>query len=140
MHLRATATLAGPRPLLAGAIHVVRGGELCGRGRIGYVGRGKPYEVRAAASMTACACAATSRSRARPPRDEHRRVARTVKLYVSNLGGEQRELLITERVPVSEIRDVEISIGQTSGMRFDPKDGFAHFDLNLDSSATASSS
>lgn len=136
VHLRATATLAGPRPLLAGPIHVVRGGELCGRGRIGYVGRGEPFEVGFGVDDGLRVRRHVEESRETTPVVGTQKVARTVKLYVSNLGGERRKLLITERVPVSEIRDVEISIGQTSGMRFDPKDGFAHFDLDLDGRAT----
>ena len=42
-----------------------------------------------------------------------------------------RRVLITERIPVSEIREIEIVVKQTSGMRWDGKDGFAHFDLDL---------
>ena len=37
---------------------------------------------------------------------------------------------------VSEIREVEVSVERTSGMRWDGKDGFAHFDLELPGRAT----
>ncbi|MFO0572449.1 MAG: DUF4139 domain-containing protein [Polyangia bacterium] len=130
-HLRASATLTGPRPLLAGPVAVLRGGELCGRGRIGFIGRGEPFEI---------GLGTDDGLRVRRKVDEQRetatltgaqRIFRTVRLYVSNLSGTAKRLVVTERVPISEIADVEVTLTQTSGMRYDPKDGFAHFDLEL---------
>ena len=43
---------------------------------------------------------------------------------------------MSERVPVSEIREVEVHVDRGSGMRWDGKDGFAHFDLDLPARAT----
>ena len=135
-HLRATATLLGPRPLLAGPVHVVRGSELVGRGRIGFVGRGEPFELGFGPDDGLRVRRSVDETREVGTLSGAQKVTRTVRLFVSNLGGTRRRLLVTERVPVSELREVEIAVTQTSGMRFDPKDGFAHFDLELDGRAT----
>jgi len=136
VHLRATATLSGPRPLLAGPIHVVRGSELCGRGRVNYVGRGEPFELGFGIDDGLRVRRQVEESRETTPVVGTQKIARTIRLFVSNLSGERRKLLICERVPVSEIRDVEVAIGPSSGMRYDPKDGFAQFDLDLEGHAT----
>lgn len=130
-HLRATATLSGPRPLLAGPIHVVRNGELCGRGRIGYVGRGEPFEVGFGPDDGLRVRRQLTESREVTPVVGSQRITRTLKLFVSNLSGQQKQLTLSERIPVSEIRDVEVTLAQSSGMHFDPKDGFARFALDL---------
>lgn len=136
VHLRATATLSGPRPLLAGPVHVVRGKELCGRGRVNYVGRGEPFELGFGVDDSLRVRRAVEESRETTAVVGTQKIARTIKLYVSNLSGERRKLLLSERVPVSEIRDVEVTVGPSSGMRYDPKDGFAQFDLDLEGRAT----
>lgn len=131
-HFRATATLAGPRPLLAGPVHLVRGSELVGRGRIGYVGRGEPFEIGFGTDDGIRVRRQLEDQRETTPVVGTQKLTRTVKLFVSNLSGSRKRLLLTERVPVSELRDLEVAMLQSSGCRFDPKDGFAHFDLELE--------
>jgi len=135
-HLRATATLTGSRPLLAGPIVLSRGSELCGRGRVNFIGRGEPFELGFGPDDGLRVRRQVSEEREQAALTGTQRIARTVKLFVSNLGGSTRKLLVSERVPVSEIREVEISVERTSGMRWDGKDGFAHFDLELPGRAT----
>ena len=135
-HLRATATLTGLRPLLAGPVVLSRGTELCGRGRTGFVGRGEPFELGFGPDDGLRVRRQVSEEREQAALTGTQRVSRTVKLFVSNLSGTPRKLLITERVPVSEIREVEVSVERTSGMRWDGKDGFAHFDVELPGRAT----
>ena len=53
-----------------------------------------------------------------------------------NLWDKHSNTTVSERVPVSEIREVEVHVDRGSGMRWDGKDGFAHFDLDLPARAT----
>lgn len=131
VHVRATATLRGERPLLAGPVTVARGGEVAGRGRVGFVGRGEPFEL---------GFGVDDGLRVRRHVDEKREVAtitgaqkvtRTVRLYVSNLSGDARRLTVTERVPVSEVKDVEVTLVQTAGARHDARDGFLRWELDV---------
>ncbi len=135
-HLRATATLTGSRPLLAGPIAVVRNGELCGRGRIAYVGRGEPFEVGLGTDDGVRVRRQVQEQREVTPVVGTQKLTRTIKLFVSNLSGSARQLNLTERIPVSEIRDVEVTLLQSTGVHFDSKDGFAKFPLELPARAT----
>jgi uncharacterized protein (TIGR02231 family) len=135
-HLRATATLTGPRPLLAGPVVVVRNGELCGRGRIGYVGRGEPFEVGLGTDDAVRVRRQVEESREVTAVVGTQKLTRTVKLYVSNLSGSAQKVSLTERIPVSELREVEVTLLQSTGVQFDSKDGFARFPLDLPPRAT----
>lgn len=135
-HYRATATLTGSRPILAGPVTVLRGGELCGRGRIPFVGRGEPFEVGLGSDDGVRVRRKTEEQRETATLSGAQRIFRTVRLYVSNLSGGTRRVLLVERVPISEIADVEVTLTQTSGMKYDPRDGFATFEVDLPPRAT----
>lgn len=131
VHVRATATLTAPVPLLAGPVTVVRGGEVMGRGRVGFVGRGEPFEL---------GFGVDDGLRVRRHVEEKREVTsvigtqkiqRSVKVYVSNLGGESKRLTVSERVPVSEIEDVKVSLAQTGGGKHDARDGFLRWEIDV---------
>jgi uncharacterized protein (TIGR02231 family) len=133
-HLRATLTLSGGGPLLAGPVQVARGKSLVGRSKVGYVGAGEPFEL---------GFGPDDGVRVRRAQDEERdtamlgaqRLRRTVRVYLSNLSGEVRRALVTERVPVSEIDDVEIAINDATGWQIDD-DGFARVEVTLPPRAT----
>ncbi len=135
-HLRTTATLVGTRPLLAGPVVLSRGTELCGRGRTNFVGRGEPFELGFGPDDGVRVRRQVTEEREQAALTGTQRIARTVKLFVSNLSGKSRKLIVTERIPVSEIREVEVSVEKTSGMRWDGKDGFAHFDVEVPGRST----
>lgn len=135
-HLRATATLTGTRPLLAGPVHVIRGTELAGRSRVLFVAPGEPFELGFGIDDGLRVRRKVDESRETTAVLGTQKITRTVRLYVSNLSGERKPVLLTERVPVSEIRDVEINVQPGPGMRFDSKDGFVRIDCDLDPSAT----
>lgn len=136
VHVRATATLAGPTPLLAGPVRVVRGSEMVGRGRVGFVGRGEPFELGFGVDDGLRVRRAVEEKREVTPVIGTQKVQRTVKLYVSNLSGESRRLVVTERVPVSEIRDVAVEITSSVGARVDARDGFVKWELEVDARGT----
>jgi uncharacterized protein (TIGR02231 family) len=130
-HLRATATLSQGGPLLAGPVRVARGQSLVGRSKLGYVGGGEPFEL---------GFGADDGVRVRRTQDEERDTAavlgtqklrRTVKVYLSNLSGDVRRVLVTERIPVSEIDDVDVTLLDAPGWSFDTKDGFARMETIL---------
>jgi uncharacterized protein (TIGR02231 family) len=123
-HLRATATLTGAEPLLAGPVRLARGDSLVGRARLDFVAAGEPFEV---------GLGVDDGLRVRRRVDEKRdagavlgtqKIQRTVALHLSNLGGAERRVEITERIPVSEIDDLEVRMGGSNGWRIDTKDGF----------------
>jgi uncharacterized protein (TIGR02231 family) len=135
-HLRAAATLTQGGPLLAGPVRVARGMSLVGRSKLDYVGKGEPFEI---------GFGADDGVRVRRTRDEERdtvtligtqKLRRTVKIYLVNLSAEPKHVLVTERVPVSEIQDVEVSLIEAGGWRFTRGDGFAEMAVDLAPRAT----
>lgn len=135
-HLRATATLTGSRPLLAGPVHIIRGSELAGRSRILFVAPGEPFELGFGIDDGVRVRRRVEETRETTAVLGTQKIGRTVRLFLSNLSEAKKALQVTERVPVSEIRDVEITVSQPPGMRYDSKDGFARFDCELEPGAT----
>ena len=140
-HVRATLTNTGAGPLLAGPVRVARGQSLVGRGKLGFVGAGEPFEI---------GFGTDDAVRVRRAVDEERdtsflggqrgqRIKRKVTVYLSNLSGSSRRLLVTERIPVSEVAEVEILFGDSPGWSTD-RDGFVNgrFELGPNEAKTVS--
>jgi len=132
-HQRATLTntaASGPAlPLLAGPVRLARGGSLVGRGRLGFVGAGEPFELGFGTDD-----AVRVRRAVEEERDTSllgaQRLRRKITIYLSNLSGSPKQILVTERIPVSEVAQVEVTLVESPGFTLD-KDGFlrGRFDL-----------
>ncbi|MCA9539717.1 MAG: mucoidy inhibitor MuiA family protein [Myxococcales bacterium] len=115
VHLRVEARHAGPHPLLAGPVELVREAGVVGWTRLLYVASGAPFEL----GFGPCEALRAVRDVARTPAqvdrvDKWRRVQTRVVLSLSNLGAEPQTVRITERVPVSEVPEATITI-ETKG-------------------------
>jgi uncharacterized protein (TIGR02231 family) len=130
-HLRATATLSKGGPLLAGPVRIVRGRSLVGRGRVDYVGKGEPFELGLGTDDGVRVRRVVSEQRDTTAITGTQKIKRQVKIYVSNLGSAQKRLLVSERVPVSEIADVEVLLPEGTGFERKGKDGFLERELSL---------
>ena len=64
------------------------------------------------------------------------RVKRKVSLFLSNLSGSPRSVLVNERVPVSEIDEVEIQVLDAGSFKLDAKDGFMRTTVEVAARAT----
>lgn len=135
-HVRATATLVGSGPLLAGPVRLARGSSMVGRAKIDFVGKGEPFEL---------GFGPDDGIRVRRMEDEERdtqaltgsqRVRRKVSLFLSNLSGTARSVLVNERVPVSEIDEVEIQMLDAGPFKLDAKDGFLRTTVEVAARAT----
>lgn len=109
VHVRARASNTGSTPLLAGPVDLIMAAGYVGRADIDFVAPGETFEV---------GFGPESDVRAHRSEDRERDDAgilggwnvQTVRIAVrlSNLGAQRREVTVTERVPVSEIEQVEI--------------------------------
>ncbi len=136
-HLRATATLAQPGPLLAGPVRVARGAGLVGRARMDYVAPGEPFELGFGPDDAVRVRRTVTEARDTTMLTGTQKTKRTVTVYASNLSRERRSVELIERVPVSEIEAVEVVVLDREGWRFDARDGFARRDVSLEGGATA---
>ncbi|MEP7126167.1 MAG: DUF4139 domain-containing protein, partial [Byssovorax sp.] len=123
-HLRATATLTRGGPLLAGPVRIARGQSLVGRARLNFVGKGEPFEVGLGTDEAVRVRRSQTDQRETTPVTGTQKIKRVVKVFVSNLSGEARRVLVTERLPVSEIDDVEVTLTAAGGFRNEGDDGF----------------
>ncbi len=130
-HVRATMAWRGLTPLLAGPVRVAREGSTVGRGRAGFVGQGEPFEL---------GFGTDDGVRARRRVDETRetgailgaqKVKRVVRVFLSNSGAQPRSLRVIERVPVSEIADVEVHLGPHEGWSHRAPDGMLERTVQL---------
>ncbi|WP_437623313.1 DUF4139 domain-containing protein [Sorangium sp. So ce1151] len=128
-HLRATVTLDGggagrPRPLLAGPVRVARGGSLVGRARLDFVGAGEPFELGFGVDDAVRVRRTVDEEQETTAISGSRKIRRRVKLSLSNLSSLAKRVLVTERIPVSEVAEVEVALGEAPGWTLDEKDGF----------------
>jgi uncharacterized protein (TIGR02231 family) len=135
-HVRATATLTGTTPLLAGPVTIARETEVVGRGRVSFVAPGEPFEIGFGTDDALRVRRRVIEKRKTTQLTGTQHVSREVRLYVSNLSDAPQSLSIVERVPVSEVEDVTIEVERQPHMRHDTKDGFATFELDLPAGAT----
>jgi uncharacterized protein (TIGR02231 family) len=132
--LKSTQENRGSGPLLAGPVDLVRASGLCGRTSIRYVAPGERFELGWGAD------ADLRVSREVEALDEKSRmlsawsVRRTlVRVKLSNLGGEARRLSVTERVPISEVEKVRVSVDseRVTGGRRPDENGFLRWSVSL---------
>jgi len=155
-HLRAVATLTGGA-LLAGPVRLQRSGALVGAGRVGFVGPGEPFELGFGVDDGVRIRRRDGTTREHTTLTGALKLTRTVRLYLSNLSGQPRTLTVIERIPVSELEDVDIEL-LPRARRVDAKadsdadddhayepttppssrddDGFVRFELTLPPSST----
>lgn len=109
VHVRARLTNAGVAPLLAGPVDLVMASGYIGRTEVGFIAAGEKLAL----GFGPQADVRVHRSETRE-RDEAGLLGgwnvQTVRIAVrlSNLGDQPREIVVTERVPVSEIEQVEV--------------------------------
>src|SRR5262249_39644592 len=105
--------------------------SMVGTGKLAFVAAGEPFELGFGADDGVRVRRRTTDQRDTTPVVGTQKLTRTVRLYLSNLGGEPKQLLVVERVPVSEIEDVEVELHTDARHSFDAKDGFARFAVEL---------
>jgi uncharacterized protein (TIGR02231 family) len=125
---------AGPCPVLAGPVDLLRDGGFVGRTRAKYVAPGERFPIGWGPEPAL-------RVRRETERDEEeagilsgwRTSRHLVALRLSNIGAEALAVQVTERIPVSEIEQVEIhpDAKETTGGKTPDKEGFVTWDVRL---------
>jgi len=136
VHFRATATLPGPQPLLAGPLWIARDSAMVGRSKTDFIGQGEAFELGMGVDDGLRVRRASQEKRDVTPVIGTQKILRTVRLFVSNLGGSERALRVVERIPVSEIEDVNVDVTSHREARVDAGEGFVHYDLSIPARGT----
>jgi uncharacterized protein (TIGR02231 family) len=132
--LRSQQRNAGQRPLLAGPVHLVRRGGFAGRTQVPFVAPGEPFAL-GWGSLDDLQVARRSGQREAEEKALSRRVRHRIwsRVYLSNTGDEARTLQVTERIPVSEVEQVEVRLltKETTGGYREAKDGHLTWEVEL---------
>ncbi|MBZ0230880.1 MAG: DUF4139 domain-containing protein, partial [Deltaproteobacteria bacterium] len=122
--LRTRQENAGPEPLLAGPVDLVREGGLCGRTSILYVAPGERFLLGWGPEPSVRVARAH-----REKREESGMLGswstttHRVAVRLSNVGGTALEVAVTERIPVAEVEQVEIKLAAADAWELEDDDG-----------------
>ncbi|NOY24916.1 MAG: mucoidy inhibitor MuiA family protein [Oligoflexia bacterium] len=137
---RVRATNEGATPLLAGPVELIAGGGRIGRGTLLYVAPGARFEL-AFGPDPALRIHRDVQKVDQEPGVLSRWLATDtrVSLHLSNIGEEARSFELTERVPVSELEQVRVTVdrAETSEGLVPDADGMIHWTLDLAAGETA---
>ena len=134
VYLKSVQANASTVPLLAGPVDLLRGGGLVGRTSVLYVAPGEKSPLAWGPDG-----ALRARRETETPKPKEGILSswitqpHQVTVKVSNLGPEPRELLVTERVPVSEVEQVQIEVDTegTTDRRSPDGDGLVRWTVSL---------
>jgi uncharacterized protein (TIGR02231 family) len=122
--LRTRQDNAGSEPLLAGPVDLIREGGLCGRTSLLFVAPGERFLLGWGADP-----ALRVHRAHRQKREESGMLGswstttHRVAVRLSNLGGAERTVVVTERIPVSEVEQVEVALSKPDAWRLEDDDG-----------------
>ena len=114
-HFKATTSLKSETPILAGPVRLARNNSMIGRSQVDFVAPGEAFEVGFGPDDGLVVKREQHESRDRTRIAGKQIIARSVEIFISNLSGTPKDVEIMERIPVSEIEAVEVSILEAPG-------------------------
>ena len=132
--LRSVQPNASPLPLLAGPVALIRNGGFIGRSQIAYVAQGERFELSWGSEDGLVVLRHVSREREETSLRRHRRDTFKVEVYLANHTEAPQTVRLVERVPVSEIEPVKVSLqdkNTTPGYKRDEQ-GLLTWNLDLE--------
>ncbi len=131
--LKASATHKGTSPLLAGPVELVRDSGPVGTTSTLFIAAGEALALGFGPDDDVRVRRTVESHEHIDEVDQWRRRTLTVNLYLSNLGAHDKTIDIVERLPVSEIDHVKITLvaDKTSGTPKLDADGFCRWTMNL---------
>ena len=131
--LKAIGTHKGKDPVLAGPVELVRESGFVGTTRTLFVAPGERYQLGFGPDDDVRVQRTIETKEVVDDVDKWRRRTHTVALYLSNLGGDEKQVQIVERLPVSEIEQVKVTLvaDKTSGAPKIDVDGLLSWNMAL---------
>ncbi len=132
--LETTQAWAAESPLLAGPVDLVREGVIAGRTKVMFAAPGEKFALGWGPETSIRVQREVTRLDGKTRMlSSWIKVPHQVRLKLSNLGAEPVTLEVTERLPVSELREVEIEVdrGATTGGASPDDDGFVRWTVTV---------
>lgn len=133
--LRSTLRHVGRGPLLAGPVEIARDGGVVGWTKTLFVAPGERFVMGFGAEEAVRVARYTRQLLDKTdPDDKWRHKRHAVTLYISNLDDQRRKVTITERIPVSEIKQVRVQLvkERTTGEPTMDDNGMCKWELELE--------
>jgi hypothetical protein len=116
VHLRARIANTSPQPLLAGPVDLIMTSGYVGRAEIGFVAAGEKFHVGFGPEADIRVHREETSERDEAGLLGGWNVSKVrVAVRLSNLGGQRREVLVTERIPISEVEQVDVQPSPPDG-------------------------
>ncbi|MFT3836300.1 MAG: DUF4139 domain-containing protein [Myxococcaceae bacterium] len=125
---------SGANVLLAGPVDLIRRSGFVGRSQLKFSAVGETVQLSFGSEDTVRVTRNVDEKVEEARLTGRRTTTRTVKLYVSNLSGEPQVLSLEERIPVSEVKEVEVRVLDKESKpapKSISRDGIAKFDVSL---------
>nr|MBA3542478.1 DUF4139 domain-containing protein [Deltaproteobacteria bacterium] len=111
VHLRARLVNTGAMPLLAGPVDLIMASGYVGRAEVGFVAVGEKFALGFGPESDVRVHRTETRERDDAGLLGGWNVQTTrVAVRLSNLGAQRREIVVTERIPISEVEQVEVQV------------------------------
>jgi len=118
-------------PLLAGPVSLIRNGGYVGRSQVGYVASQETFSLSWGSEDGLVVLRDVVRKFEETGLRKKKSYTFEVEAYLANYTGEARQIRLTERIPVSEIEQVEIEIDKKKTEPGYQKDDQGHLTWNL---------
>jgi uncharacterized protein (TIGR02231 family) len=134
--LKCVATHTGRQPLLAGPVELVRGSGFVGMSRTLFIAPGEQLALGFGPDADVRVQRTVDVEKDEDDVDHWVRKTYTVSIFLSNLAPEEKKVTIQERIPVSEIAHVEVTLvsDKTSGAPTLDDNGFVTWTMALPAS------
>lgn len=131
--LKAVATHGGKDPVLAGPVDLIRVSGFVGTTRTLFVAPGERFQLGFGPDDDVRVQRTVETKEIVDEVDHWRRKTHAISIFLSNLGGDDREVQIVERLPVSEIEHVKVTLvaEKTSGSPTLDADGFLRWTMTV---------
>ena len=131
--LKAVGTHTGNAPVLAGPVDLLRQSGFVGTTRTLFIAPGERYQLGFGPDDDVRVQRTLETLELVDEVDKWRRRTNKVDLYLSNLGGSEKQVEVVERLPVSEIEHVRVSLvaDKTSGSPVIDADGFLTWTIKV---------
>jgi uncharacterized protein (TIGR02231 family) len=110
VHLQSRQSNTSPSPILAGPVELLRDCGLVGRGEVGFVAPGEKFLLGFGGDPALRVKRLTDEEREVAKLTGRQTLKRTVRLFLSNLGSSEATFALEERVPVSELEQVTVTL------------------------------
>lgn len=136
-HFKATTSLKNDTPILAGPVRLARNNAMIGRSQVDFVAPGETFEVGFGPDDGLVVKREQHESRDRTRLAGKQIITRTVEIFISNLSGTPKDVEVTERIPVSEIEAVDVSLLEAPEWELKDEHGMIRQNTSVESQGTA---